>query len=97
MDIPRSSFPSTCRCGNFGSTIDARIAKVLHDTGLSAKWLELEITESIMADVTYAAGMLERLKALGLRISMDDFGTATVRFNTCKNSASTSSKSTVRS
>jgi EAL domain-containing protein (putative c-di-GMP-specific phosphodiesterase class I) len=52
-----------------------RIEKVLHETGLSPEWLELEITESIMADVTFATEMLERLKKLGVRISIDDFGT----------------------
>jgi EAL domain-containing protein (putative c-di-GMP-specific phosphodiesterase class I) len=55
--------------------LDARIAKVLGETGLEPQWLELEITESIMADVTYATEMLGRLKKLGLRISIDDFGT----------------------
>ncbi|QJD87545.1 putative bifunctional diguanylate cyclase/phosphodiesterase [Cohnella herbarum] len=55
--------------------LDARIAKVLEETGLDPQWLELEITESIMADVAYATEMLERLKKLGLRISIDDFGT----------------------
>jgi EAL domain-containing protein (putative c-di-GMP-specific phosphodiesterase class I) len=53
----------------------ARIAKVLEETGLSPQWLELEITESIMADVAYATEMLEQLKELGVRISIDDFGT----------------------
>lgn len=52
-----------------------RIEKVLEDTGLAPEWLELEITESIMADVAYATEMLERLKKIGLRISIDDFGT----------------------
>ncbi|RED63830.1 putative bifunctional diguanylate cyclase/phosphodiesterase [Cohnella lupini] len=52
-----------------------RIAKVLEETGLAPQWLELEITESIMADVAYATEMLGRLKGLGVRISIDDFGT----------------------
>lgn len=52
-----------------------RIKKVLEETGLEPQWLELEITESIMADVAYATAMLERLKKIGVRISIDDFGT----------------------
>ncbi|WP_256760792.1 bifunctional diguanylate cyclase/phosphodiesterase [Cohnella sp. WQ 127256] len=52
-----------------------RIAKVLEETRLEPQWLELEITESIMADVKFATEMLERLKKLGVRISIDDFGT----------------------
>ena len=49
---------------------------------LLAKWevgpqlLELEITESaIVADMFRMRGVLERLGAMGLRISVDDFGT----------------------
>jgi len=53
----------------------SRIAKVLEETGLDPQWLELEITESIMADVTFATEMLQQLKKLGIRISIDDFGT----------------------
>ncbi|MFC4304956.1 putative bifunctional diguanylate cyclase/phosphodiesterase [Cohnella boryungensis] len=53
----------------------ARIANILADTGMQPQWLELEITESIMADVAYATAMLEQLKKLGVRISIDDFGT----------------------
>lgn len=52
-----------------------RIAKVLAETGLAPQYLELEITESIMADVNFAVVMLKRLKELGIRISIDDFGT----------------------
>ena len=52
-----------------------RIEKVLEETGLAPQYLELEITESIMADVTFATEMLGRLKKIGVRISIDDFGT----------------------
>jgi len=52
-----------------------RIANILAETGLEPRWLELEITESIMADVAYATDTLMRLKAMGVRISIDDFGT----------------------
>ncbi|MBW5446975.1 EAL domain-containing protein [Cohnella sp. CFH 77786] len=55
--------------------LSERIRSVLEETGLAAKWLELEITESIMADVNYATEMLEKLKDIGVRISIDDFGT----------------------
>jgi len=53
----------------------SRIEKVLSETELAPQWLELEITESIMADVAYATDMLKQLKKLGVRISIDDFGT----------------------
>lgn len=55
--------------------LSERIRQTLEETGLPASLLELEITESIMADVNYATEMLEKLKAIGVRISIDDFGT----------------------
>ena len=48
---------------------------ILLQTGLEASRLELEITEGVLiADSTRALSMLRRLKALGVRIVMDDFG-----------------------
>lgn len=52
-----------------------KIANILAQTGLDAKYLELEITESMTMDVDYATKMLEELKTLGVKISIDDFGT----------------------
>ncbi|MDB5439822.1 MAG: MHYT/PAS-family protein, partial [Caulobacteraceae bacterium] len=52
------------------------VNEVLIETGLSSKRLELEITESaLFADPQGALDNLRRLKALGARIAMDDFGT----------------------
>ena len=49
---------------------------ILIQTGLPAHRLELEVTESvIIKDMSRALGMLRRLKSLGVRIAMDDFGT----------------------
>jgi diguanylate cyclase (GGDEF)-like protein/PAS domain S-box-containing protein len=52
------------------------VARVLQDTGLDPKWLELEITESIaMENGETSLEMLNSFKELGVRISIDDFGT----------------------
>lgn len=49
---------------------------ILAETKLEPECLELEITESmIMRDVEQAIITLQELKASGIRISMDDFGT----------------------
>lgn len=51
------------------------IAAALRRTGLAANRLELEITETVMMKETPATlATLERLKGIGLRIAMDDFG-----------------------
>ena len=54
----------------------SRVGRILAKTGLEAKWLELEITEStIMQNVELARQSLHELLEMGVHISMDDFGT----------------------
>jgi diguanylate cyclase (GGDEF)-like protein len=49
---------------------------ILLETGLAPARLELEITEGVMFDdPTRALSILRRLKGLGVKIAMDDFGT----------------------
>ena len=53
-----------------------RIARLLSETGLDARLLELELTESVLIEDTEAsAATLNSLKQLGLNVSIDDFGT----------------------
>ncbi|HYE13242.1 MAG TPA: EAL domain-containing protein [Pyrinomonadaceae bacterium] len=52
------------------------VDRALAETGLEARFLELELTEStIMADAEFAARVLGRLGERGVRASIDDFGT----------------------
>ncbi len=52
------------------------VANVLKETGLEAKYLELEITESFLAqNVDQTAEVLSNLHQLGVQLSIDDFGT----------------------
>ena len=54
----------------------ADIRQVLDATGLAPRFLEIEITETVlMQQGTSAASMLAALRALGVRVSIDDFGT----------------------
>lgn len=56
--------------------LDRRVAEVLHTSGLAPAHLELEVTESAIMDNPEAAlDLLERLRALGVRLAIDDFGT----------------------
>ncbi len=53
-----------------------QIAQILSDTGLDPQWLELEITESIsMENSPFTLTILQELKAMGIHLSLDDFGT----------------------
>ena len=52
------------------------VARVLRETGLPPRLLELEITESTaMRETDVALRTLRRLKQLGVSIAIDDFGT----------------------
>jgi len=59
-----------------GVDLPALIHAVLFETGLSAKRLEIEITEGVLIDdFDRAISVLRRIKNMGVRIAMDDFGT----------------------
>jgi diguanylate cyclase (GGDEF)-like protein/PAS domain S-box-containing protein len=52
------------------------VASTLRETGLEARHLELELTESVfMQDLEIAVSRMNELRALGVRLSIDDFGT----------------------
>lgn len=54
----------------------AHIKKVLYETGFSASQLVLELTESLMLNLTdEVRRTLKNLKVLGVRLYIDDFGT----------------------
>ncbi|MGA2939449.1 MAG: EAL domain-containing protein [Syntrophobacteraceae bacterium] len=54
----------------------AAITSALKVSGLDARWLEIELTESaIMKNMEEASGILRELKQMGLRVAIDDFGT----------------------
>ena len=58
--------------GDLVSTVEG----ILLETGLEARWLDLELTESLTMDeseITLAA--MRNLKRLGVSLSLDDFGT----------------------
>jgi predicted signal transduction protein with EAL and GGDEF domain len=54
----------------------SHVVGALKDSGLDAKYLELELTESlIMQDVEQAVATMKELQGLGVQLSIDDFGT----------------------
>ncbi|OLP59187.1 diguanylate cyclase [Xaviernesmea oryzae] len=54
----------------------SRILKIIHDAGLDASRLEVEITENaLIEDPELASGLLKELHAAGIQIALDDFGT----------------------
>jgi diguanylate cyclase len=52
------------------------IAEVLNKSGLEPRYLELEITESmVFYDINDIIRQLHSIRSMGVRVSMDDFGT----------------------
>jgi EAL domain-containing protein (putative c-di-GMP-specific phosphodiesterase class I) len=57
-------------------TLLSNVVEALESSGLDARYLDLEVTESIMMnDVESVIPTLHKLKALGIQLSLDDFGT----------------------
>ena len=66
-------------------TLPERVQAILSEIGLPAAHLELELTESVATgNPTAAIAMMDRLHALGLRLSIDDFGTGYSSLNYLK-------------
>jgi diguanylate cyclase (GGDEF)-like protein/PAS domain S-box-containing protein len=52
------------------------ISAILKETGLDPGYLELELTESVlMQHAEFSVPVLQKLKAMGVRLAIDDFGT----------------------
>jgi diguanylate cyclase len=52
------------------------VREILSETGLEARYLELELTERVlMEDVDSTAFVLAELKLMGIHLAVDDFGT----------------------
>ena len=57
-------------------TVPQVVREALRESGLEARYLEVELTESVMMHDTEAtAAQLTELTAMGVSISLDDFGT----------------------
>lgn len=58
------------------SRLPANVGRLLRRIGLDPACLELEITEQVaMRDIEAGNAVIERLRAVGLRLALDDFGT----------------------
>ncbi|RZI41616.1 EAL domain-containing protein [Herbaspirillum sp. HC18] len=61
------------------------VGRILHETGLEPRYLELELTESVtMQDLDLTIQLLEALKRMGVSLSIDDFGTGYSSLNYLK-------------
>jgi diguanylate cyclase (GGDEF)-like protein/PAS domain S-box-containing protein len=57
-------------------TFLAGVSATLRETGLDARYLDLELTEGVlMEDAESTAALLQELKMMGVQLAVDDFGT----------------------
>jgi diguanylate cyclase (GGDEF)-like protein/PAS domain S-box-containing protein len=63
----------------------ANLRDILRETGLPADLLDIELTESTLAQGTTALETLNRLKGMGVFLSVDDFGTGYSSLSYLKN------------
>lgn len=82
MEWQASGLPSFCIGVNISPKqlrnpqLASTVARVLKETNLNPRCLELEITESVLiAEADSALENLHKLKSLGVHLSVDDFGT----------------------
>jgi diguanylate cyclase (GGDEF)-like protein/PAS domain S-box-containing protein len=81
LELPAVDAPLTIAVNLSGRQFEQsgsieQIKQVLQETGVDARWLKLEITESVvMEDGEAAALMLSQLRDLGIELCIDDFGT----------------------
>jgi diguanylate cyclase (GGDEF)-like protein len=90
----RERFPSTSRLVTSvnlsarqfrQSDLVEKLAKILEETGLDPRHLQLEITESVvMEHVEYAVGLLHELKGMNVELAIDDFGKGHSSLNSLK-------------
>ncbi len=73
-DLPGVSVNLSIKQFERGNVVNL-VADILAETGLPARCLEMEITESFIAKAEDALRFVEGLRVLGVHLSVDDFGT----------------------
>jgi EAL domain-containing protein (putative c-di-GMP-specific phosphodiesterase class I) len=69
----------------FNDQLVGTVGRVLAECGIEPELLELELTESAsMADADKSVALLAQLKGMGVRLSIDDFGTGFSNLNYLK-------------
>lgn len=78
----KMGYPNIVMSVNFASSdfyqkdLKDKVFDALAKAGLEAKWLEVELTETLaMNDIDFAVSQMNKLRELGVQLAMDDFGT----------------------
>ncbi|MBP3762086.1 MAG: EAL domain-containing protein [Ruminococcus sp.] len=78
----KMGYPNIVMSINFTSTdfyqadLKEKVLEALAKSKLDAKWLEVELTETLaLSDIDFAVSQMNKLRELGVKLAMDDFGT----------------------
>lgn len=74
LDVPRVSINASARNLQEPDFV-ARLGARLKRHGVAPEAIELEFTESALADDEHIAGRLEAVRQMGIEVAIDDFGT----------------------
>nr|WP_285228693.1 EAL domain-containing protein [Planococcus sp. ISL-110] len=62
-----------------------KVKQILEKENVDPRYLEIEITESVMMDIEESSLLIQELKKLGVKIAIDDFGAGYSSLNVIKN------------
>ncbi len=74
LDVPKMAVNLSVRQVERGA-MTAQVEKVLAETGLAPRRLQLEVTESVIMNTGDALAFVHELHAIGVGLAIDDFGT----------------------
>ncbi|MGJ7922358.1 DUF4084 domain-containing protein [Neobacillus sp. LXY-4] len=75
MGLPSITISVNVSAHQLNEAFVLSVFRVLQETNLEPDCLELEITESVMQNISKSSAILKELKEIGIQISLDDFGT----------------------
>lgn len=91
QEFQKAGYPTICVSVNISpnqfhqENLLKAVEQVLGDTGLDPNLLELELTESaVMKNAEQAVDTLSKMKSMGVKLSIDDFGTGFSSLNYLK-------------
>ncbi len=58
----------------YGTEIKHRYAQILQECGIDAKYIQLEVTETVLQGLDDVDGILNKFRKMGIKVLMDDFG-----------------------
>lgn len=66
----------------YSADVDKRYGQIMQEYGISPKYIQLEITETVMDKGADICELLNKFRQMGIKILMDDFGTGYSSFAT---------------